>query len=486
MAINVQTIPLGGSAIRVRSLSPRVPAFAIVILTDVFALVLPSAFVPSHQRAGYAFAVLSVALLALHGHYRSRISPMIAREAGALVGCCAVAAVAVAAFSGSEASQTIRVGLAATGLLLGGRTLSYGVVRFVRSRAGLEPTLIIGAGAVGVEMAQTLLAHPEYGMVPVGFLDNFDDAELPLPVLGTVRSLDVVLREYEVRRVIIAFGAIREPEMVPVVRACDAASVDIHVLPRFFELGATAEGREADDIWGMPIVRLPRPTLRPSAWWMKRSFDVVFGSIFLVLASPLLGVLALGVKLSSPGPVFFRQKRIGRYGRVIDVLKFRSMHVNNESDTQWSVVHDDRTTPIGRFMRRTSLDELPQLINVVRGEMSLVGPRPERPYFVTLFANEVPRYADRHRVPVGMTGWAQVHGLRGDTSIAQRARFDNQYIETWSLWRDIVTLARTASAVVRDAISPTEGHEDEDDDTTVPLAVPIDLSADVQRTSSTL
>jgi exopolysaccharide biosynthesis polyprenyl glycosylphosphotransferase len=300
-------------------------------------------------------------------------------------------------------------------------------------------------------MARTLQDHPEYGLTPVGFLDNFDDTGLPIPVLGTVRSLDLVLREYEIRRVIIAFGSIREPDMVPVVRACDRASVDIHVLPRFFELGATAEGREVDDIWGMPVVRLPRPTLQPMAWRVKRAFDVLVASVFLVVTAPVFALLALLVRMSSPGPVLFRQKRVGQHGRVVDVLKFRSMRENLDCDTQWSVRDDERTTRIGRFMRRTSLDELPQFINVLKGEMSLVGPRPERPFFVNQFQSEVPRYGDRHRVPVGMTGWAQVHGLRGDTSIEQRARFDNQYIENWSVWRDLVILSRTARAIVKEA-----------------------------------
>src|SRR5207253_3038306 len=160
--------------------------------------------------------------------------------------------------------------------------------------AVLEPTLIIGAGAVGVEMAATLQQHPEFGLVPIGFLDSFDDAnDLPVPLLGSVRSLDTVLREYEVRRVIIAFGAMREAELVPVVRACDRASVDIHVLPRFFEVGAMAEGRDVDDIWGMPVVRLPRPTLKPMAWRAKRAFDVVVASACVAVSAPLFAFLAV-------------------------------------------------------------------------------------------------------------------------------------------------------------------------------------------------
>jgi exopolysaccharide biosynthesis polyprenyl glycosylphosphotransferase len=181
----------------------------------------------------------------------------------------------------------------------------------------------------------------------------------------------------------------------------------------------------------------------------KRVFDSGISALMLVLLSPLYGLLALTVKVTSPGPIYFRQRRIGKNGREVEVLKFRSMRVNNESDTQWSVNDDERVTKVGGIMRKTSLDELPQLWNVLRGDMSLVGPRPERPFFVEQFEQEVPRYGDRHRVPVGLTGLAQVNGLRGDTSIEDRAWFDNHYIENWSVAGDLVILARTAGAVVR-------------------------------------
>jgi exopolysaccharide biosynthesis polyprenyl glycosylphosphotransferase len=464
MALNVQSLPWADEFPRVQiGTRVRVPAFMLVCGIDVAALAGPLLFLGTSASLDWrapALVVLALAFLAVHGHYRARISPNVTREAGGLLGCVALATLFVGAMparsaAGTNPSTLIRGGLLAALLLLLGRALSYTAVRAVRARNALEPTLIIGAGHVGVEMAQTLLDHPEYGLLPVGFLDNFDDSGLPVPLLGTVRSLDTVLVEYDVRRVIIAFGSLREPEMVPVIRACDRASVDIHVLPRFFELGATAEGRESDDIWGMPIVRLPRPTLKPWAWRLKRVFDLIVGSAMLVLSAPVFAAIALMVRFSSPGSILFRQKRVGQHGRVVDVLKFRSMRENDHNhDTEWYVDDEERTTRIGSFIRRTSLDELPQLINVVRGDMSLVGPRPERPFFVDQFAIEVPRYGDRHRVPVGMTGWAQVHGLRGDTSISLRARFDNQYIETWSVWRDIVILGRTARAVAKAAVGP--------------------------------
>jgi len=225
--------------------------------------------------------------------------------------------------------------------------------------------------------------------------------------------------------------------------------VDMYIIPRFFELGLQAAPRDVDMVWGYPLVRLRRSTMRASGRAAKRAFDSGVAALMLLLLSPLYGLLALAVKVTSPGPIYFRQRRIGKNGHEVEVLKFRSMRVNEESDTQWSVNDDDRVTKIGRIMRKTSSDELPQLWNVLRGEMSLVGPRPERPFFVEQFEQEVPRYGDRHRVPVGLTGLSQVKGLRGDTSIEDRAWFDNHYIENWSVGGDLMILARTAGAVIR-------------------------------------
>ena len=167
-----------------------------------------------------------------------------------------------------------------------------------------------------------------------------------------------------------------------------------------------------------------------------------------MVLSPLYALLSVAVKLSSPGPVHFRQQRVGQRGETVEILKFRSMRVHTDSDTEWTIA-EESITKVGRVIRVLGLDEIPQLWNILRGQMSLVGPRPERPFFVEQFKAEIPHYDDRHRVPVGLTGLAQVHGLRGDTSIEERARFDNHYIENWSLWRDLTILMQTLFAVVR-------------------------------------
>jgi lipopolysaccharide/colanic/teichoic acid biosynthesis glycosyltransferase len=173
----------------------------------------------------------------------------------------------------------------------------------------------------------------------------------------------------------------------------------------------------------------------------------------LVPAAPVMLVLAIAVRLSSPGPILFRQLRTGQHGRPFELLKFRSMHVNSDGDETWNVADDDRVTTIGRVIRRTSLDELPQLWNVLRGDMAMVGPRPERPTFVEQFSEQVTGYETRHRLPVGLTGLAQVHDARGDTPIAERVRLDNHYIEHWSLWRDVGIIFDTVRVVANDLIS---------------------------------
>ncbi|HEX6674602.1 MAG TPA: exopolysaccharide biosynthesis polyprenyl glycosylphosphotransferase [Actinomycetes bacterium] len=406
--------------------------------------------------AGYWALVLL--LLGVSGSYQNRIALHALNQVPVLVRRVSVPVLAVLAgrawlqVDGSVAAQAALT----LPVLVGARLLSYGALRHARRRRRLlEPALIVGSGAVAVDVARRLRQHPAYGLVPVGFVDSVPAearAALPLPLLGRVDQLDLVLDDLDVRCVIVADGRAEgsEADWVGMLRAAVLGGAEAYVVPRLCHLGLASEGADTDEVWGIPLQRVRRPAVRTTAWRVKRLLDVAVGASLLVLLGPLLAAIAVAVRLSGPGPVIFRQRRIGQYGRQFELLKFRSMRVSHDGASSWSAVTEDQTA-VGRWLRRTSLDELPQLWNVVRGDMSLVGPRPERPHFVQRFTAEIPGYADRHRVAVGMTGWAQCHGLRGDrTSLHDRARFDNFYIERWSLWLDVVAIARTAGTIVRD------------------------------------
>jgi exopolysaccharide biosynthesis polyprenyl glycosylphosphotransferase len=407
----------------------------------------------SGSALAWIYVPVALACLAVSGAYRRRMSLRALDLTPWLVTRLAVPLLLLApvAIAGVDPVPMLVSALIAVGFLVPGRITTFGVLRGARRRGRLlEPAVILGAGEVGAELGRTFLEYPEYGVVPVGFLDCVD-GNLPAPLLGDVDRLDELLGRHEIRRVIVAFGPAREAELVRVLRTAVTHDVDVSVIPRFFDNGVVPEGPDTDDVRGIPLYRVRQSALRKPAWVLKRVVDVAVASTVLVLASPILLACAIAVKCSSPGPVLFWQRRIGQGGREIQVPKLRSLKVNYDSDTQWAVDEDPRVTAIGKLMRRTSIDELPQLWSVLKGDMSLVGPRPERPLFVKRFSADVWGYGDRHRVPVGLTGWAQVHGLRGDTSIEERARFDNQYIEHWSLWRDIVVLVRTLAEVVRGA-----------------------------------
>jgi exopolysaccharide biosynthesis polyprenyl glycosylphosphotransferase len=422
--------------------------------TDLLVIALAAVvFLPRtlYWSAG-AFALGVLAVCALRRQYTWRTSLSVGRDFGTLGLGVSVPLMTIALLEGfgRQVRPIVVFAVALLSLLVVGRACAYMGIRRARTRGlFVQRVLVIGAGQVAERLVRILEVHAEYGLKPIGFLDDDACESLSLPVLGRVNDLDDILRMHHIDRIVIAFGNYRSSDLVSMVRRCENASVEMYVVPRFFELGLQGVPRDAEMVWGFPLVRLRRSSVRMGPRRVKRVFDSCVAGGLLLLVAPLFGLLALGVKLSSPGPVYFRQRRIGMNGREVEILKFRSMHQNDESDTQWSVDDDARVTKLGHLMRKASLDELPQLWNVVRGDMSLVGPRPERPHFVQRFSEEVSGYEDRHRVPVGLTGLAQVHGLRGDTSIEDRAWLDNHYIENWSAATDLAILARTAGAIVR-------------------------------------
>jgi exopolysaccharide biosynthesis polyprenyl glycosylphosphotransferase len=328
-----------------------------------------------------------------------------------------------------------------------------------------QPALIVGAGRIGRIVERRLLEYPERGLVPVGFVD-FEQPDADVPVLGAPSELTQIIDRTRAQHVIFAYLFRREDVLLTLLAACEQRQVSVSVVPRLAELRSNRVA--FSHLGGLPLFHLDRPN--PRQLVVKEVLDRLLAAVLLICMSPLLLAAALAVKLSSRGPVFFRQRRVGRDGRVFEMLKFRSMRLDAvgpkplEGDTaeferaQSDLSHGigpggvegvDRRTRVGKFLRSTSLDELPQLLNVLRGDMSLVGPRPERPTFASVFGKDLRRYGDRHRVKSGITGWAQVHGLRGKTSILDRVELDNYYIENWSLWLDFQILLLTVPALIR-------------------------------------
>ena len=448
------------------AVSAWIPSAAIVPAVDALALFAAVAIAVTRRdtpvdRLDVAFTVVAWIVLNADGWRYPRINPRIGGDIVWIVARLAILSLVLMHLtSDAQGREILTTGAIAAAVLLPSRAVAYALLRSVRRRGHItEPTLIVGSGPVAELVASTCREHPEYGLVPIGLLDSAPEPELPLPLLGSPEDLPRVVREWDVRRVIVAFGAMRERQLIEVLRAAEDLPVAVYAVPRFFELRVPRERARTDEIWGIPLTRLTPSGPRVLERRAKRALDLLTASAAVVLLAPVLACAALGVRLSSPGPILFRQDRIGQGGRPFPLLKFRSMMENDDSDTAWSVLHDDRVTPVGRFLRKTSLDELPQLFNIIRGEMSLVGPRPERPHFVDEFSAVIPRYRDRLRVPAGLTGWAQVHGLRGDTSILERVRFDNAYIENWSLWLDLVIIARTLREALMGGERRARRHE---------------------------
>jgi exopolysaccharide biosynthesis polyprenyl glycosylphosphotransferase len=346
--------------------------------------------------------------------------------------------------------------------------IARGVMISIRRRAFSSdafsvPTLIIGAGVVGSHLTRRLVADRSYGLRPVGLLDanplpGTEQAETPVPVLGGLDDLEEAVAKTNARHVILAFSSEPDHTLAGKVRQCQALGIEVSLVPRLYE--TVNERTTLDHVGGLPVLTLHQ--VDPHGWQfaIKHAMDFSAAILAIVCASPLLLTITALVKLSSPGPIFFRQRRVGRDGKEFDVLKFRTMREMSDAERSTAFILPsgagpggvegiDRRTRVGRVLRDLSLDELPQLFNVVRGDMSLVGPRPERPEYVARFAREVIGYENRHRVRSGITGWAQVHGLRGQTSIADRVEWDNYYILNWSLRLDLRILAMTVAEVLR-------------------------------------
>jgi exopolysaccharide biosynthesis polyprenyl glycosylphosphotransferase len=413
---------------------------------------------------------LTIAVIAVRHGYRFRLKTSPFEYVGQILGATAVAATliitarVVLSPDPDAAAQVVRIWAFSTVYLISGRVAAELAAR--RTASAALNTLIIGSGEIGNTLARRLGERPELGLKPIGFLDNDPlidrGAERDgVPVLGASWDLEDVVREHAVEHVIVAFSNAPHHVMLSLVRRCRALGLDVSLVPRLFE--EMSRRVTIEHVGGIALARVDRTDPRGWQFECKYAIDRFLGVTLLVLTAPLTLAVALAVKLSSPGPVFFRQRRVGLDDREFDILKFRTMRVGGDRQVeaaQWiaqalgdeaaqAAEAEDRRTAVGRFLRRTSLDELPQLLNIVRGEMSFIGPRPERTAPASTFGQHVYRYGDRHRVKSGLTGWAQVNGLRGQTSLQDRIEWDNVYIENWSPWFDLKILLLTPGAILR-------------------------------------
>lgn len=454
----------------------------MLVLAAVAAIAsAPAAEVQTDTVAMAVYCVLVLVTFRSLGLYRETFARHFLDNARSILGATALVAMAmtfmrVLVFDNQEAAeQAVRAWLFASTYLIAARGgVHLFEMRLRRSGFGGEPTLIVGAGLVGRQFAERLQHRPEFGLNPVAFLDDDpldvgDAYREAIPVLHSDPEngdrfgpgLEAAIREHEVTQVVVSFSAISHHAELDLVRRCQELGLTVSVLPRLFE-GVTDEiGLER--VGGIPVISIHPTDPRGWQYAVKYATDRLLALLAILLLSPILAVAALATLVGLGRPIIFRQRRVGIDSREFDLFKFRTMRPPGPGEASEADLDDrlalglapggvegaDRRTRVGTFLRRTSIDELPQLFNVLLGDMSLVGPRPERPTYANLFDESVYRYADRNRVKSGITGWAQVHGLRGETSIADRVEWDNYYIENRSFWLDLKILVLTIPALLR-------------------------------------
>lgn len=408
-----------------------------------------------------SFAVATVIgglSLGMYSHFRTAGAvDRVARSAG-MVTIGALLVVAATFFVFTDRLEPVRnvlpiafpLGIVFVAL---GRSLIATLLRLLAQRGiGVQRVLVVGAGAEGREVGGRLVADSSRRYELVGFIDDFEPGvtvgELEFPVLGTSAALSDLIGEHEIDKVVVAIPYLSHDDLLTILSEVEASYADVWLLPDLFQLmvSPVVEG----GVRGLPLMAVNEVRLRGLSRFTKRVLDVVIAAIVLVLASAPMLIVALLIKLDSKGPAFFVQTRVGRDGRPFPIVKFRTMVSGaDEYGQNWTIANDPRQTRVGRVLRRYWIDELPQLLNVIRGDMSLVGPRPEQPDYVARFRGEFSRYMVRHRERAGVTGWAQVNGMRGDSSIAERTRYDLYYVENWSLLFDLRILLRTLLIVMR-------------------------------------
>lgn len=439
----------------------------VIAWTIRFEILTPPEWVPLTAYLGFLPFVLAIwsAVFLVSGLYTTRRAqrlPLVVYAVGRAVGLGLVASFGAVFFYREFSFSRLHMilfGAVSSGLLVALRLALYVGLRRSRQRGhNVRRVLIVGAGKAGQRLARAFQHYPWMGFEVLGFLDDRGDAVAAEPadpfypeqrepprVLGTVDEIGEVLdRVNGADMVYAALPLTAADKLAAVAEACAVRTAHLCLVPDLFGLDLLLNSR-VSDVDGLPVIHLLDEAPFDIRQVLKRVTDVAFSAAALVLLSPLLLAIAAAVKLSSPGPVLYRQTRMGLNGQTFEILKFRSMPVDAEaaSGPVWSQRGESRATPVGAFLRKTSLDELPQFWNVLRGDMSVVGPRPERPVLIEDFRHRIPGYMLRHKTRAGITGWAQVHGWRGDTSLSKRIEYDLYYIQNWSLWLDVKIIVMT-------------------------------------------
>ncbi len=479
MAVEHETAPPAHALERRSSRAHRLLPF-VPLLIDVAMLLIANGAVLATDAGRsiwlpslIVFDLVTLCVLAVRRGYAPQTQLDVLEDARLLIAATAVGAmagIAVQALVGVDepsANDALIVWLSAGSTLVAGRVgWTQYVVRH-RMRGELSaPTVIVGAGLVGVLTARRLLNHPELGLKPVGFLDKDPlatrhGAPLPIPVIGASWDLDEVVAEHDVEFVVIAFSNAPHDVMLWLLDECARLGIRTLVVPRLFE--RIPARLVVNHVGGLPLLETLPSNPKSLQYAIKYVIDRIVAALLVILLAPLLAAIAIAVRVSLGRPILYRQHRVGLDGRQLRDAEVPDDAQSGRGGRARSRVRRARVRragwkgPIGervweRFLRRISLDEFPQLFNVLKGEMSLVGPRPERPEYVQYFGEHVRRYDARHRVKSGVTGWAQIHRLRGKTSIADRVEWDNYYIENFSLWLDLKILVRTIPEVLRGGV----------------------------------
>ncbi|MFO7571060.1 MAG: sugar transferase [Gaiellaceae bacterium] len=453
-----------------RRWSPAALATDVAMLAVVNAIVLAG-----EARGGFlvllllAFDLVAITVMATWRGYARRLRLDVLDDVRMVVTSTAVATMAVISIDAlvradePSAYSALRLWLLATALLVAGRVTSNLVSSWSRHRPrhGGATTIVVGAGKVGSLTASRLLEHPEFGLRPIGFLDpepmDMNGKPLPVPVLGANRDLARVVADEDVECAVFAFSSASHDSFLGLIDECDQLGVRTLVVPRLFE--RVPARLDVTHVGGLPLLELLPTNPRSLQFAVKYLLDRLAAFALLVMLSPLFLGIAAAVRVSLGRPIFYRQDRVSLDGSHFTMLKFRTMESPEDDDEHESafdpeiapggIEGPDRRTRVGAFLRQWSLDELPQLLNVLKGEMSLVGPRPERPEYVQYFREHVRRYDGRLRTKAGITGWAQIHRLRGQTSIADRVEWDNYYIENFSLWLDLKVILLTIPEMLK-------------------------------------